>query len=79
MATESSDPVKRFRPVGYPVTLLVLYCARCRRLSTAAVDGACLQRDRQRIVLRDHGVCEWPVLRCPTCESTDLHLVEDLR
>jgi hypothetical protein len=67
------------RPAGFTVTLLVLHCPRCGRLSCCAVEGAALRVGKRRVLLKPTGVADWPHLRCHTCESADLHLVEDLR
>jgi len=72
------DPIRDFRPAGLAVTLLVVHCPRCSRLSVHAVDGVCLRRGTQRVLLRRDRLADWPAFRCPHCDSADVAWVEDV-
>jgi len=72
------DPIRDFRPAGLAVTLLVVHCPRCCRLTAQAVDEVCLRRGTQRVLLRRDRLADWPAFRCQACESEDAHLVEDV-
>jgi hypothetical protein len=79
MGSRGDGKLEDWRPAGFLITVLVLHCPRCGRLSCCAVEGAALSLGPRRVLLRADGVSDWPVLRCHLCESADLDLVEDLR
>jgi len=53
-------------------------CPRCCRLTVQAVDGVCLRRGTQWVLLRRDRLADWPAFRCPHCDSADVAWVENL-
>jgi hypothetical protein len=79
MARSNSLDEEDWQAVGFPVTVLVVHCPRCGRLSCLALDGALLRSGRRRAFVRATGQAALPELRCRGCESRQLEILEDLR
>jgi len=79
MARKSSDGPVEIRSLGFPVTLLIVHCGHCGRLSCFAVDGAWLAVGGRHLFVRGTGESRLPKLACRACNGTEVSVLEDLR